>query len=138
MKKKTQIHIAEQEELCAEIREDDGLPPSVWAKLHKDTLRHVNYHGQQLCKQVRIALDAAFACDCADPLFEDLQVVEVSMASGVTVLEVTLTAPDQDPLLLKEIETRLRRAEGLLRASISDMIYRKRLPRLRFQLTTRN
>ena len=94
----------------------------------------MNYHGEQLCKQVRIALGGALACDCADPAFEDLQVIEVRMASGTAVLEVVLAVPDQDAILLREIEQRLARAEGLLRAAIGSAVNRKRLPRLKFQL----
>ena len=119
---------------CAELREDDGIPPKVLAKQQQREHRHVNYHGEQLCKQVRIALGEALLCDCADPLFEDLQVVGVRMASGTTVLEATLSAPDQDTVLVREIESRLIRAEGLLRAAIGDAINRKRLPRLKVQL----
>jgi ribosome-binding factor A len=94
----------------------------------------VNYHGEQLCKQVRLALGEALICDCADPAFGDLMVAEVHMASGTSALEVILTAPDQDPILLEETSQRLQRAEGLLRAAVGAAINRKRVPRLKFRL----
>ncbi len=135
-KKSHQRQAQDADELCAQLREDDGIPPSVLAKRKQQEHRHVNYHGEQLCKQVRIALGDALACDCSDPVFEDLQVIGVRMSSGTTALEVVLCAPDQDARLLREIETQLSSAEGLLRASISGAIHRKRLPRLRFRLVT--
>ncbi|MFT4548001.1 MAG: ribosome-binding factor A [Pseudoalteromonas tetraodonis] len=135
MRKKSHQSLAQEaDELCAELREDDGIPPSVLAKRKQQEHRHVNYHGEQLCKQVRIALGEALACDCADPAFEDLRVIEVNMSSGTTALEVILAAPDQDATLLHDIEQRLQKAEGLLRASISNAINRKRLPRLKLLL----
>ena len=96
----------------------------------------MNYHGQQLCKQIRIAIGEALVCDCADPSFGDLQVTEVRMSSGTAALDVVLAAPDQDEILLRELEIRLQRAEGLLRAAIGDSVNRKRLPRLKFRLVT--
>ena len=123
-------------QLCAQLREDDGIPPSILAKRKQQEHRHINYHGEQLCKQVRIALSEALACDCADPAFEDLQVVDVRMSSGTTVLEAILDAPQQDARLLREIETQLCSAEGLLRSSIGGAIHRKRLPRLKFRLVS--
>ena len=134
MKKQSHKERAQAEELCAELREDDGIPPSVLAKRKQNEHRHINYHGEQLCKQVRIALGEAFVCDCADPNFADLQVIEVRMSSGTSALEVILTAPDQDPTLLAGIEDNLQRAEGLLRAAIGAATNRKRLPRLKFRL----
>ena len=134
MRKKSHSTEAQADPLCAELREDDGIPPSVLAKRKQQEHRHVNYHGEQLCKQVRIALGDALVCDCADVAFEDLQVVDVRMASGTTALEVLLAIPDQDAILLREIEQRLQRAEGLLRAAIGGAINRKRLPRLKFRL----
>ena len=134
MKKQSHKEQAQAEQLCAELREDDGIPPSVLAKRKQNEHRHINYHGEQLCKQVRIALGEAFTCDCADPSFADLQVHEVRMSSGTTALEVVLSAPDQDANLLAGIEQNLQRAEGLLRAAISAAINRKRLPRLKFRL----
>ena len=134
MKKKSHPQETDPDPLCAEWREDDGLPPSVWTKRHQTVHRHVNYHGEQLCKQVRIALAEAISCDCADPSFADLQIVDVRMASGTTALEVIVAAPPQDPILLRGIGERLQSAEGLLRAAIGASICRKRLPRLRFRL----
>ena len=134
MRKKSHQKQAQADELCAELREDDGIPPSVLAKRKQQEHRHINYHGEQLCKQVRIALGEALICDCADPTFGDLQVIEVRMSSGTTALEVILVAPQQDANLLDEIEKRLQKAEGLLRAGISNAINRKRLPRLKLRL----
>lgn len=136
MRRNTHPPKAQADLPCAELREDDGLAPSVWAKRYRETHRHVNYHGEQLCKQVRIAIAEAFACHCADPCFEDLQVLEVRMASGTSVLELVLAAPDQDAVLLREIHSRLQSAEGLLRSALASAINRKRLPRLRFRLVT--
>jgi ribosome-binding factor A len=134
MKKKSHQPGLHEDPLCAKLREDDGLPPSVWAKRQRIVHRHINYHGEQLCKQVRIALADAIACDCADPSFEDLQVLDVRMKSGTSALEVIVAAPPQDPVLLSGISQRLQSAEGLLRAAIGASICRKRLPSLRFRL----
>ena len=71
-KKSHQRQAQPTDELCAQLREDDGIPPSVLAKRKQNEHRHINYHGEQLCKQVRIALGQALECDCANPVFEDL------------------------------------------------------------------
>lgn len=134
MRKKSYQKQAQADELCAELREDDGISPTVLAKRKQQEHRHVNYHGEQLCKQIRIALGEALACDCADPAFEDIQVIDVRMSSGTTALEVIAVAPRQDTSLLRDIEERLQKAEGLLRAGIAGAINRKRLPRLKFRL----
>ena len=134
MKYRSHQEQAQAERLCAELREDDGIPPSILAKRKQQEHRHINYHGEQLCKQIRIALGEALICDCADPAFADLQVIEVSMASGTAALEVVVTAPDQDANLLREIQQHLQKAEGLLRAAIGPAINRKRLPHLKFRL----
>lgn len=126
------------DELCAHPHEEDGIPPSVLRKRRQNEHRHINYHGEQLCKQVRIALAEALICDCADPSLADLEVLQIRMASGTSVLEALVTAPDQDQQLLQQIERRLRRAEGWLRASVGDAIHRKRLPHLKFKLMTRD
>jgi hypothetical protein len=50
MKKKHPHHsqAPAEDPLCAEPRENDGIPPSVLAKCSQQEHRHVNYHGEQL------------------------------------------------------------------------------------------
>ena len=87
----------------------------------------------QLCAQVRRALDFALHAACEDPLFDDLEVVEVVPAPHAGRLRVTfgLTAAETGR---EEILPRLESARGRLTAEVAESINRRKVPELVFEV----
>ena len=90
-----------------------------------------NYHGAQLCVQVKEAIELALLCDCSDPVLQDLEVVDVSPAGSGGVLLVTCATGERDD---RDVERRLTAACGILRLAVGAGIHRKRVPSLKFRV----
>ncbi len=123
-------------DLCAEPHPDDGVPPQVLARRKRNvgSVKAGRHRLGQLCKQVRVALEQAIACDCGDPEIQCLELVSVKPVTGSSVLEVTLRSPVADLAAIERAHARLESASGLLRAVVGDAINRKRVPQLRFRV----
>lgn len=123
------------EELCSEVRPEDGVSPKVLARQRKRRRAKPNHHVFQLCKQVRQAIDAAILCDCGDPLFDDLTACWVTPVNGDSShLLVSFGIRDPDPSKIERVYLRLNEVSGLIRTAVADSICRKRVPQLRFEI----
>jgi ribosome-binding factor A len=94
--------------------------------------RRTERKDQQLCAQVREALDVAFA-SAEDPILEALVVVEVAPHPDAGHLLVTLEQSwgDAAPETVRDAVEAIRPD---LRHEIANSIHRKRIPTLAFQL----
>jgi ribosome-binding factor A len=84
----------------------------------------------QLCAQVRRALDLAFLGVCADPVLQDVEVLDVSPAPDASRLRVRVGAGT-------EVGPRLEQARGLLTAEVAAAIRRRKVPELVFEVVLR-
>ena len=123
-------------DLCAEPRPEDGIPPQVLArrarKRSPGSVRAGRHRLEQLCKQVRIALDEALVIDCGDPVIQNLEVISVVPLTGSSVLLVTLRSHGFDREAMEHAQGKLESVSGLLRAAVAAAVHRKRVPQLRF------
>jgi ribosome-binding factor A len=124
-------------------RKNPGTPrderplPSLYSAARRGRAEHKT---RQLCRQAYRALASAFAGEIADPLLQDLAVVNVTPAPDATRLLVELSpgscadrsAPTPP---LHEVLERLDRVRGLLRHAVATAIVRKRAPELVFRYT---
>ena len=127
-------------EFCDELRDDDGVSPQELAKQKQATERKhnrgkPNHHARQLCKQVYHAIDEAIACDCGDPVLDDLRAVWVRPAGkGSNKLEVTFTTSETDLNRVAGMHEALQNVSGILRSAAAASITRKRVPQLTFRI----
>ncbi len=120
-------------ELCARPQEEDGIDPREWSKPTKDESRAEKARRRkdlQLCKQARMAIDAALAC-ATDERLRALRVCCVEPAPDARRLRVQLGAPawvlDTHQ---KHTHEQLQLARGYLRGEIAAAISRKKTPQL--------
>src|SRR5262249_27458647 len=117
--------------LCAAMGPEDGIDPRDWAKGERRPVK--NRKALQLCGQVAQTLHLALA-GCADPLMNDLLVVDVapfpdSMRLLVTVQSATGAATDPPALMV-----RLRRCCAMLRREVAAATHRRKTPELVFRV----
>lgn len=92
---------------------------------------------EQLCRQVHQGIEDFLVCECCDPLLEDLLLLDVIPHEGSPVLLAIFETPEEDHEKLKEIESRLTKARGAIRAAIGAVIHRKRVPQIQFHVVPR-
>jgi len=93
-----------------------------------------NRKALQLCSQIQDCLNMCFA-DCGDDLLRELVVESVVPAPDSRQMLVTVAAPrDLEKIRLLD---HITRASGKLRTEAAAAIYRKRVPRLHFQIVGR-
>ena len=86
----------------------------------------------QLCAQVERALDWAFEMDLDDPIFQELEVVDVQPNPGASHLLVLVGVPFGGDYT--EADRALERASGILVDAVAQEITRRKVPRLTFGL----
>ncbi|WP_337174507.1 ribosome-binding factor A [Paludisphaera sp.] len=91
----------------------------------------VDRKAMQLCHQVAVTLNEVLA-DCADPVLQGLQVVNVEPAPDASRLSVALACDDDQAL--SRVEDHLARASGHLRAEVAQAVTRKRAPMLVYHI----
>jgi ribosome-binding factor A len=114
-------------------RFDDGVDPRRFFDPEPD--HRAQRKSLQLCAQVRETLNAVLSGTCADPLLQDLYVVDVEPGSSPNQVVVSVAPARPDPDLDPDrILDHLARARGLLRSEIAAAISRRRTPDLLFQV----
>ena len=118
---------------AAELHDDDGVDPRTACTRLTPVSDRQNRKRLQLCREVGRALQVALACDCHDPLLNDLDVVSVESQRGAAQLVVTLrhVGPPPGPAV-DEIVERLNAIRGFLRAAVAATVNRRRAADLRF------
>lgn len=85
----------------------------------------------QLCAQVRRALELAFLGVCADPILQDIDVLDVTPAPDAGRLRVRVRAGGD-----VDIAPRLEHARGLLTDEVAHAIRRRKVPELVFEVVS--
>ena len=121
--------------LCGEIGPEDGIDPRILTRKHEKDNETRRHKSMQLCKEARRVIPLVLIGELADPLLQQLQVVEVVTDGDGQFLNVTLglISPER---VVDEAATidRLQRIEGFLRSEIARSVRRKRVPALKFRL----
>lgn len=119
--------------LAAERHDDDGLDPRFDPSPYPGRRGGRDRKPLQLCKQAARALQTALSGECADPVLNQLDVVNVLPMRGGNLLEVCVRqADDPPPAEDSEVLARLQTVTGFLRAAVAEAIVRRRAPELRF------
>ena len=118
---------------CGEIGPDDGVDPRIVARAMDRKTR--NHKGKQLGKEARHCLSMIFAGELGDPVFQDLEVIDVAATDDGQFLIVSLVRLDtngelDDALVVEKCQA----VQGYLRAAIASSVNRKRVPVLKFEL----
>lgn len=121
-------------DVCAEVREDDGIPPHVLKKRETRAKGTRKTGATAYQHAVRRCLDAALASVCADRRFANLSVRSVEPLGRGTKLLVLVVFPAWERLEPSELEAALNGAGGLLRSVIAGEVPRKHTPALRFRV----
>jgi len=108
-------------QFCAEVHADDGQVRRTTS--HKQS---VDYHQEQLAKQIHIALEEVFLSEIQDPLLEGVQIKEVRPIEGSSNMLVSLITEED------EAEGRLKTVRTYIRTLIASKINRKKVPDLKF------
>jgi len=129
---KNWLHAARQ--LCAQIDPEDGIDPRIIAR--KRNRNPGNHKSEQLGKEARHILSMIFAGGLRDPVFQALEVIDVSASDDGQFLIVSLAATcsglEFDEMQLLE---KCQAIQGYLRSAIASSVKRKRVPALKFELT---
>ncbi|MCP4235583.1 MAG: ribosome-binding factor A [Aestuariibacter sp.] len=118
-------------QLCGEIGPDDGIDPRTIARAmdRKSSSRK----GKQLGKEAKQTVSMIFSGELSDPVFQDIEVIDVSASEDGQFLCVSLTQADTDveldELLVLE---KCQAVQGFLRSAIAETVKRKRVPTIRF------
>ncbi len=131
--KQSKNWLIEAKNLCSEIGYEDGIDPRIIARaMDKKSGSHKS---KQLAKEVRHTLSMVFVGELTDPLFEDLEVIDVTATSDNQFLNVVLGVTDPN-LLVDEnlILEKCKSVQGYLRSTIACTVERKHVPALKFKV----
>ncbi len=121
--------------LCGEIGPEDGIDPRILARKYEKENETRHHKSMQLCKEAKRVLSLVLAGELADPLFQQLQVIDVITDEEAQFLIVTLDSSSPDHALDEaELISRLQQIQGYLRSVIAQSVKRKRVPTLKFCL----
>ena len=120
-------------DLCAGLREDDGIDPRRRGRADDDNKPNEARVAGRLCRQVQRAIQLALQ-GCADAVLRDLFVSDVQPAPDLSRLQVTVAVQATDRKTFEAHAAALSRAHGLLRSQVARAISRKRTPELLFVL----
>lgn len=120
------------DDLAADLHDDDGIDP------RKDRCRGF-YRSEgfdrkmlQLCKEAARSLEATLACDCRDPILNDVEIMSVT-PSGANQLSVAVAyAGDDAGVDPNEVLARIAGVARFLRSEVARAVNRRRVPELRF------
>lgn len=118
--------------LCAEIGPEDGIDPRIIARaMDKKSKGHKS---QQLGKEAWHTVSIIFSGELSDPLFQDIEVLDVTVSDDGQFLVIALSQVDTgyefDQAIVLE---KCRAVQGYLRSAIADTVHRKRVPSLKFE-----
>jgi ribosome-binding factor A len=118
---------------CNEIGPEDGADPRIFFR--KRSEQKTNRKALQLCREVQRTLSNVLSWEQGDDLLRSLQVESVVPAPDSSHLLVTvyLQAGSTEGGL-EQIQQRLRRITGTLRAEIAAAVSRRRVPELTFRV----
>lgn len=86
----------------------------------------------QLCKEAARSLEATLACDCRDPILNDVEIMSVT-PGGANQLSVAVAyAGDDAGVDPDEVLARIAGVAGFLRSEVARAVNRRRVPELRF------
>ncbi len=131
--KQSKNWLNEARQLCAQIDPENGIDPRIIAR--KRNRNPGNHKSEQLGKEARHILSMVFAGELRDPVFQVLEVIDVSASNDSQFLIVSLAATytglkfDEMQLLEK-----CQAIQGYLRSAIASSVKRKRVPALKFEL----
>ncbi len=131
--KQSKNWLVEANNLCSEIGPEDGIDPRIIARAMDK--KSGNHKSKQLAKEARHTLNMVFAGELTDPLFEGLEVIDVTATNDNQFLNVILGVADPD-LLLDEnlILEKCKLVQGYLRSTIACSVERKQVPALKFKV----
>jgi len=123
----------EARQLCGEFGLEDGIDPRVIARaMDRKTKSHKS---KQLGKEARHTLSMVFAGDLSDPVFQDLEIIDVAATDDGQFLIVSLTCVDTSlEIDESQILEKCRAVQGYLRSAIASSVKRKHVPTLKFEL----
>lgn len=120
-------------DLCAQTHEDDGIDPREWSRAGRGP-DGTSRKDLQLCKQVRLAVEAALTT-WNDPLLRELVVINAEPAPDSRRIRIVMAATVSLYLAReREIRERLRLAHAYLRGAAAAAVSRKRSPQILLEL----
>ena len=123
----------EAKHLCDEIGPEDGVDPRVIARAMDRKTK--NHKSERLGKEARHTLSMVFAGELSDPVFQELEVVDVAATDDGQFLIVSLTRIDNSFNIDEtQILEKCQAVQGYLRSAIASAVKRKRVPNLKFEL----
>ena len=118
--------------LCAETRPEDGVDPRLLAK--QETHKTDHHQTDRLCKRVSQVLAQIIQGELDDPLFFDVEIIDVKPTNSgqYLLVEIGHNQPGLENSR-QELMSALNQLQGYMRAQIAQSINRKRVPVLKFQ-----
>lgn len=129
---KTKNWLKQANKLCAEIGPEDGIDPRIITRAMDR--KSNNRKARQLGKEARQTLTMIFSGELSDPVFQDIEVIDVSASDDGQFLNVTLTQVNtSDQLDEQVVLEKCKAVQGFLRSAIAETVKRKRVPSLKFE-----
>lgn len=121
------------DDLAANLHDDDGIDPRRDRGRGFDRSEGFDRKVLQLCKEAARALEMTLACDCRDPILNDVEIVGVTPGGSANQLSVSVCYAGEDGSVdAEEVLARLSGVAGFLRAEVARAVNRRRVPELRF------
>ncbi len=117
-------------DLAADLGHEDGGDPKDFHAKPLNAPKQASRKGQQLCAQVKEALQGALG-ECVEDALRDLTLLSVEPAPHTGRLRVLLIAGEADRHAAGEA---LQRASGFLRAAVAVAVNRRYTPELIFEV----
>ena len=131
--KQSEDWLNEARQLCGDIGPDDGIDPRLIARA---TDRKTKSHkSRQLGKEAKHTLSMVFAGELGDPIFQQLEVIDVAATDDGQFLIVSLAGMGKSTEATEaQILEKCQAVQGFLRAAIAWSVKRKRVPTFKFKL----
>jgi ribosome-binding factor A len=131
--KQSKNWLKEARSLCAEPGPEDGIDPRIIARAMNRKPR--GHKSEQLSKQALHTLSMVFAGELTDPVFGELEILDVTTSDDGQFLTVTFSVSDPELLPAESlILEKCNSIEGYLRSTIARSVQRKRIPALKFKI----
>ncbi|MES9832971.1 MAG: ribosome-binding factor A [Candidatus Thiodiazotropha sp. DIVDIV] len=131
--KRSKQWLTEANKLCSKLDSEDGIDPRILARNYESKTRF--HKAEQLSKEAGRILSIILSGELSDPIYQDLQVIDVSRNNDGQFLVVKVTHLDAYSELVRILAlTKLNAIKGYLRSVIAQSVKRKRVPALKFQV----
>ncbi|MES9851960.1 MAG: ribosome-binding factor A [Candidatus Thiodiazotropha sp. L084R] len=131
--KRSNQWLVEASKLCNRLDHEDGIDPRILARKLDSKPRF--YKAEQLSKEARRIISIVLSGELSDPVFQDLEVIDVNCNSSKQFLIIKVRHIDANSSLeSNHTLTKLNTFKGYLRSVIAQSVKRKRVPALKFQL----